>query len=472
MSRAIAVIAQEMYIQKYMITLFDDNPPPGFVIFGNLGGIANIEQAIAHFNMQRQTDSGGLFGRTIPLYGLDSATTPTVQYITFSRAPDGFDYTETMNILAKQMANAIGVDLIEFWELSGGNIGSATQAEIMAQKSKGKMVGYLIKEIERLINSILPEDCTFEFRYRDEEELKTSADIANQWAIVVNSLANQLTSDEQRMLLIKNVEAIRDVLTDDEGQLIPYNDFDRVANDELVIPDNGVAQVDDTDLMLEDNKEIGQTISAFAGRMIRMVNAMINKFVNRAIARGALRTSIALEGEKAFLDGKRAAGDNSPLSADDKITLLKWRSEQQAYLTTFLDNVEKGVVTPNNLTNHVEMWINKTIKEAYNLGMASTAPNRFYRWVLGATIEHCQTCLTANGQVHRMKAWKEAGVLPQSSRLQCGGYHCDCRLEPVTNPRLFGKGNLQAVRRTLKAHEREHKRVRWHDSEDVLWSKH
>jgi hypothetical protein len=277
------------------------------------------------------------------------------------------------------------------------------------------------------------------------------AQAVQTWAGVVASLANDLTPQERRQLLANNVSALRDVLTDADGVL---NDFgDAIAPDEDVItPDTGVID-SEAPTLADTEKSLGDTVGAFAQRMTRIVGGFIGKTYSRLMARGALRATLSVEGEKAYRDGKVSAGGGIELTRDDELELSKWRTEQDKYIGQFLDEVQTQKVTDATLPNRIELWVNKSIKGAYNLGMSNANIGKFYMWQLGATREHCKTCLTANGQVHRMRAWKENGILPQSSRLECGGWRCDCRLVPVEGARLFGKGSLRAVRRTLKAHK-------------------
>jgi hypothetical protein len=58
-------------------------------------------------------------------------------------------------------------------------------------------------------------------------------------------------------------------------------------------------------------------------------------------------------------------------------------------------------------------------------------------WIYGDT-EHCDTCARLNGVVKRASFWMSHGVLPQAPpnpRLKCGGWKCQCSLEP-TDKRL------------------------------------
>jgi hypothetical protein len=62
-------------------------------------------------------------------------------------------------------------------------------------------------------------------------------------------------------------------------------------------------------------------------------------------------------------------------------------------------------------------------------------------WVYGDT-EHCETCARLNGVVKRASFWQSHGVLPQSPpnpMLKCGGWKCQCSLEPTDKPLTRGR---------------------------------
>ena len=450
LSRAVATVTKDILMNRYIVQSLDDNPKPGFVVFGNIGD-KHVQTAINQWENERATISGGVWGRTVRLYGLDDSQKPTVDFIPMADPPIGFDFPTYQNQLAKEMANALNVDIIEFWELSGGNIGSATQSAVMAQKSRGKAIGTLYKLIERLINSILPDECEFVFEYDDPQADAETAQIASTWVGVVASLSNLLSVDEQRKLLASQVQAIADVITDEDGVITELNDsaIDTPTEQEARIPDTFVSPVSEGDNANYGEKGIASTISDFTKRFKRTVNSFIGNKISNFLARQSLRATLNQEGRKAFIDGlKVAGGTEDEITNEDEITLTRWANDQSDYITRFLGEITDGKITKSNVDNHVNMWINKSLQDAYHKGMEKAGKNKFFIWVYGAT-EHCPTCLRANGQIHRFKAWANAGVLPQSSALQCKGYNCKCRLVPVTGARLFGKGDLRSVKRTL-----------------------
>lgn len=57
------------------------------------------------------------------------------------------------------------------------------------------------------------------------------------------------------------------------------------------------------------------------------------------------------------------------------------------------------------------------------------------KWQIGATEEHCTTCAALDGIVAYAEDWDVSLVRPQSppnQALECGGWRCDCSLQPTT----------------------------------------
>lgn len=59
-------------------------------------------------------------------------------------------------------------------------------------------------------------------------------------------------------------------------------------------------------------------------------------------------------------------------------------------------------------------------------------------WKLGETEKHCSTCAALNNKVAYAKEWESSGLKPQNAPnklLECGGWQCDCSLEPTDKRR-------------------------------------
>jgi hypothetical protein len=94
------------------------------------------------------------------------------------------------------------------------------------------------------------------------------------------------------------------------------------------------------------------------------------------------------------------------------------------------------LVVREQYTARAELWANR-YRESFNAGTRSAARDALVEWQYGPT-EHCTDCLNYNGKVYRASVWAKAGIRPQMSTLECGGYLCQCKFTPTTKPETPG----------------------------------
>lgn len=88
----------------------------------------------------------------------------------------------------------------------------------------------------------------------------------------------------------------------------------------------------------------------------------------------------------------------------------------------------------NKFQSRAQMWANR-YNDAYNQAMLLIAKllGDNLEWVYGDA-DHCETCEALNGIIASADDWIAAGVQPQqppNDALVCGGWKCQCRLEPA-----------------------------------------
>ena len=81
-------------------------------------------------------------------------------------------------------------------------------------------------------------------------------------------------------------------------------------------------------------------------------------------------------------------------------------------------------------SSRIPMWIN-TYRDVVNTAKLMAGANVKLIWVLGPT-DHCSSCLKLAGKVKRKREWLSAGIQPQSRALECGGFNCQCSLQPTS----------------------------------------
>src|SRR3990167_7279856 len=214
LSRAISIVNREILMGRYIEAMLDDKPPPGIVTAVGMTR-EKREQALALYREDQRKDERPPWGDQLWIFGMDRDSAPEIETTTFQQAPEKFDFKTYTELDVDSLALAIGVDRQDLWQLTGGNIGSGTQSEILSQKSRGKTIGLLRTSIERALNDILPKEYEFAFKYRDGQEDQERATVAGAWAGAVASAQNALSMDEQRRILADVIEPFGDVLRDE-----------------------------------------------------------------------------------------------------------------------------------------------------------------------------------------------------------------------------------------------------------------
>lgn len=220
MSRAVAVASRQAYMQRYIETRVDDKPAPGIMTFQGLTE-KQRETAFAAYSRQQQNDDLSPFGKTLFLTSVNIDNPIKVETTPFAVTPEKFDWVAYNSLDVDAVALAFGIDRQELWELAGRGLGSGAQSQILAEKARGKMLGFLYQNCERLFNRrILPDEFEFEFERRDPSEQQVETAINLQLAQIVQTLSavpGIIRPDEARSFLSDNSPAFKDVLATAAG---------------------------------------------------------------------------------------------------------------------------------------------------------------------------------------------------------------------------------------------------------------
>lgn len=438
LSRCIAPVTRQILMGRYVEQALDDNPPPGIMLLKNIPDQL-LQAAVEKWFRERQTDSGGVWGRNIRLHGGIAEVMPEVQFINFSAPPEKFDYEKYTTLDVREIALGIGVDIQDIWELSGGGIGTSTQSEVLAQKSKGKALGRILKGLERVINQALPESLEFTWKYRDPEEDQQTADIAATWSNIITTLDGKLSPDEQRRLLANQVEAIKDVITDDAGHIIRLDDSDpQTPQQQLpapVVETQTPLQPDAVADDLEASKSITSTRQQLKDAFAQLIQFAGDGVISKGGVRLALRSELQTRGEQAWLDGLQAGGVTEPRLDDTaRAYLTAWRTKQTPFVASFVEEITAQPLTTAEIRSRVDTWANMSLDPVYYKALSVANPRGRYMWVYDPLKEHCRTCLRLNGQIHQLKSFTDRNLVPRARSLECGGWKCGCRLVQTDQP--------------------------------------
>ncbi len=217
------VIGSSMILLKvntYKNEKLDDLPEAGLLLLNNVLS-EQWNDAKAEYSRDRRNLNQQHWANIMAFFGVDPAQPVTADFTSFSTLPDAFNELETTNLYANIVALAFGVDVREFWPITGGALGSATETQVMHQKARGKGVGDIIAVIERAINwKVLPPSVTFSFDFQNDEEDLLAAEIDQKRTDTIMSMwkpgnlaAGEVTpvsAVEIRQMLADNVSYFED----------------------------------------------------------------------------------------------------------------------------------------------------------------------------------------------------------------------------------------------------------------------
>lgn len=98
--------------------------------------------------------------------------------VALSQLPANFDIQVTTNLLMQAFALCFGYDIREFWAVSSGALGTATETETMHRKSGGKGALDFVHKFQERLQGELPDTLEFAFEERDADGELRDAELA------------------------------------------------------------------------------------------------------------------------------------------------------------------------------------------------------------------------------------------------------------------------------------------------------
>lgn len=120
---------------------------------------------------------------------------------------------------------------------------------------------------------------------------------------------------------------------------------------------------------------------------------------------------------------------------------------EKSYIVDFADAIEAARLAGNPiepLMARTELWLNRYLDVVNQAKLETAEPKDKLVWRLGATEQHCSTCVALNGIVASASEWEEVGFHPQgpeNGMLECRGWRCDCSLDPTDERRTYDRMN-------------------------------
>lgn len=175
-----------------------------------VNGVAADKIADALRKQEAWANNKALYRYMEPLIveGLKPSDPVSTATIDLANLPDNFNALEAWNMYIDGLAMALLLDRQDLAPLSGGNIGTSTQSQVLAQKTRGKGPALFMKLIEDLFNfyEVLGPDCVFSF---DEQDLTQEQDQAT---------VDKLKAEGRKLYVdagILNTQIVRQQMVDD-----------------------------------------------------------------------------------------------------------------------------------------------------------------------------------------------------------------------------------------------------------------
>jgi hypothetical protein len=112
--------------------------------------------------------------------------------------------------------------------------------------------------------------------------------------------------------------------------------------------------------------------------------------------------------------------------------------EEKSHVSGLLDFLDGLANDPNaklsDANYRLDMWV-KRYSDVYEKALLNFGQKVRFIWRYGDTIAHCASCSGLEGLVAWGSEWEQAGIKPKSSLLACGGYQCDCSIDPTDKRR-------------------------------------
>ncbi|MFC1959495.1 hypothetical protein ACFLYO_02185 [Chloroflexota bacterium] len=463
MSRLVASGQFMQMLSRHKLEAVQEQLPPGLLL---LSGIQKGSFSEAREQYEEERDNLGLdfMKPLMHLEGLDPTSPVKAEYIPFSDLPQWFVERDQVDVYARLVALAFGIDSQDVLPLANTSMGTGTQSEVLHQKARGKGIKQVIKLLERTINQrVLPPNLEFSFEAQDTAEEQEQAELAAQYL----NQAEQLHRLGYSQMFITRWLLERGVM--DEEDLAAEEEATQRGDDVQSEPDK-VGGPDGKAENMAGNESADPKVAKASNRVKRSQEFTIRQMAYHATLRDLLarratgdirrRTfrhqfhrAIVAAFNDAFAIGLTDGGVDAAGMTDEENRLLRTRiTDEQHYADQFVDSFEQAIRDAADSTegiaavhahydSRLAMWAT-TLSEIYQLGLLSARRNQMLEWKRGATGTSCPTCLAADGQRHRAKDWDKYNLRPQSDELLCGGHHCDCTFVPTKEK---AKGRLDRI---------------------------
>lgn len=495
LSRAIELLKIMVGIYQYDNEMLLNRAPRGLLL---LKGITQDqwEDAMTSRQARLDGDEKQYYGAVNVLATLDPGVEIEAQLVALSSLPAEFDQRTFTDLLMYGYALCFGYDPREFWPVSGGALGTATETE--AQHRKGGAKGGLdfVLGFAEKLQGEFPDTLQFQFEERDLDGELANSEADRAKAEVVTMLYESglkeglpLISQAEGRIMLAEDKLIDPEWTIEQEETIA-TDTETIRNSEAIqramyeFPDEPIIRCERKVIGARDVIMYRQILPAnrivsrsFVVNRARSVDSEIEVYQTRIenLSQQAVDGEISQDDYQLQLDNLtiailtlsilRGLDNSSDIASaldDSSVALLVDPFNERALSTITDPELLAGAIpqegldelneligysltsdiantiysgyydlhSPTMLTQRLSMWTNSATS-LHTLGVLLDNLDQNFIFELGNTEDHCNDCLSLNGQVYTGREWLDSGLRPQSRELACNGYHCDCRLRMV-----------------------------------------
>lgn len=182
-SRTLSTASILLDLVRYKREKLSDLPPAGLLMINNLSP-EEWDDIITKYDARQKNQGNTTWRDLMTVFGYDPAYPLSAELLSFSELWENFSEEESTRLAIYSFALGFRTDPREFWPVSAGPLGTATEAEVQARKAVGKGTGIIYAAIEEKLNgpNALPEGVTFHFDFQDDEQDMRDAEIKNRHA--------------------------------------------------------------------------------------------------------------------------------------------------------------------------------------------------------------------------------------------------------------------------------------------------
>jgi hypothetical protein len=181
-----------------------------------------------------------------------------------------------------------------------------------------------------------------------------------------------------------------------------------------------------------------KTLDYFIRVLMTWVNDLYNGDVTEAEFVDRMADVIDQQLTRAWNEGMRENGlDPIEDMTDEYAAMLQdIIANEYSYVDEFAASIKGGTLAEAQA--RAQLWAARYQDVVNQAKIATAEAKDKFIWRMGATEVHCDTCAQLDGVVAYASEWETAGIHPQqppNGALECGGWRCDCSLEPTDQRR-------------------------------------